>query len=166
MPTATVHREVDVPASLAFTVLSDIERFPENQADTISIRFLTEQRSGVGTRFVETRSMGEHTMDTELEVTELEPGRRIRMVADSHGTVWDTTMSVTPLGDARCRITFAMVATGHKLMAKLMNVVMAGRYRKGIEDHLDDLKARLEAQRSGMQQDSANARQPPRSGGS
>lgn len=48
-------------------------------------------------RFRELRRMGNREQVTELEVTEWDPPHSVRMVADSHGTVWDTLFTISPV---------------------------------------------------------------------
>ncbi len=135
-------RTINAPADQIFAAVADIENLPRTNADIKSIEFLTEQRSGTGTRFRETRVMKGREHITELEVTEYQPGERVRMVADSHGTVWDTVFTVSPAGE----LTLAMDARAHKLLPRLLNPLFKGMFRKGIEKHLDALKTHLEAQ--------------------
>ena len=59
--------------------------------------FLSEVRTGVGTRFRETRLMHGKERSTELEVTEYVENERVRMVADTDGTVWDSVFVVSPV---------------------------------------------------------------------
>ncbi len=57
-------------------------------------------------------------------------------VADSHGTVWDTTFTVAPEGDAT-KLTIAMDARAQKLMPKLLHPVFQGLFKQGVESHVD-----------------------------
>lgn len=72
-----------------FDTVAHIERYREAVADIVKIEFLSEQKEGVGTRFRETRLMKGREASADLEVTEYESSRHVRLVADSHGTVWD-----------------------------------------------------------------------------
>lgn len=87
MPRITVSGEIDAPPEVVFDAITNIERLPEVNEDVLRVEFLGDRRSGVGTRFRETRRMGKREMETELEVTEHMPHERARMVTDSHGTV-------------------------------------------------------------------------------
>ena len=77
-------------------------------------------------------------------MTEFVENERARMVADTHGTIWDTTFSVRTVG-ADVELTIAMDARPHKLLPKLMNPLMKPMFRKGMERHIDKLRAYCEA---------------------
>ncbi|MBT8484413.1 MAG: SRPBCC family protein, partial [Phycisphaerae bacterium] len=122
---------------------SDIPNLPETMPDVVKIEFLTDQRVGLGTKFRETRRMGKREMVTELDVTEFVENDHVRMVADSHGTIWDTLFEVTPTGGGT-ELTLTMDARAHKLLPRIMNPIMKGFFKKGIEKHLDSLKTHCE----------------------
>jgi hypothetical protein len=50
MPVISIDVAIAAPADLVFGALSDIERFTDVADNVLAIEFLTEQRSGVGTR--------------------------------------------------------------------------------------------------------------------
>ena len=145
MSRVAVSRRIAAPRERVFRAITDIERFPDHDPDIVAVEFLTEQRSGVGTRFRETRRMKKREMVTELEVTEFETNRRVRMVADTHGTVWDTLFSVDSVDDAT-ELTIEMDARPHKLLPRIMNRFMTGFFRKGIAQHLDNVRRRCETE--------------------
>ena len=143
--TVRVERIIGVPVDIAFSAISEIERLPDHNPDVVAVEFLTEQREGVGTRFRETRRMGKRELVTELEVVEYDREiGMVRMVADTHGTIWDTRMSATPASEG-CRVLFEMDARGSTWAKRAMNWLMQGFFRKGIEKHVAQLGARLEA---------------------
>lgn len=134
-----VEREIPAPVDIVFRAVTDIEGLPDTNPDIVSVELLSEQRSGVGTRFRETRRAGKQEMETDLEVTELVENERARMVADSHGTVWDTvfTFAPTPEGTA---FAMEMDARGHKLLNRMMNRIMSPMFRRGMKKHLAKLE--------------------------
>ena len=79
----------------------------------MKFEFLSDTHTGVGTRFRETRVMKGKEQPTELEITEYIENERVRMVADSHGTVWDTVFSVALYGDGT-RLTMVMDARAYQ----------------------------------------------------
>lgn len=143
MTRITVSRTITASPEQVFRTVSDIDNLPNTSPDIQRIDFLTEKTSGVGTRFRETRAHKGKTMVTELEVTEYVANRRVRMVADSHGTVWDTIFVVQPTGE-RVELTIDMHARAHKLMPRLLNPLLKGMFRKGMEKHIDQLVAYCE----------------------
>ncbi len=147
MTRVTVSREISAPAEHIFNAIADLSALPEKDPDVLRVEFVNERRQGVGTRFREIRRMKRREIVTELEVTEYEPGERIRMVTDSHGTVWDTVyrLSPTPRGAA---VSITMDARPHKLLPRLLNPLMKGVFRKGMQKHLEALGAYCERTRA------------------
>jgi uncharacterized protein YndB with AHSA1/START domain len=143
MTTITSRRIIAAPIATVFGMVTDIENSPETNADVVAVEFLTESRSGVGTRFRETRSMNGKEHVTELEVTEFVENEHVRMVADSHGTIWDTVFTVRPSG-AQTELEIKMDARAQKLLPKLMNPLMKGFFKKGIEGHVDAVRDHCE----------------------
>ena len=144
MTRITVRREIAASPEVVFRTITDVEGMPDANPDVVRVEFLSEQRSGVGTRFRETRRMEKKEMDTDLEVTEFDPPARARMVTDSHGTVWDTTFRVRPT-DRGCELEIAMDARPHALLPRIMNPLMRPVFRKGMEKHLVHLARYCEA---------------------
>ena len=144
MTRITAHQTICAPAPIAFAALTDVEHQGAIDEDVVGVRFLSEQHSGAGTRFVQTRrGPGGKEQEYELEVTEYVPHERARFVTDSHGTVWDTvyTFEVVSEGTA---VTIEMQARAHALLPRLLNPLMRGFFRRGIEKHLTRVKAYCE----------------------
>ena len=143
MTRVIVSRKIEAPIERVFRAVTDIERLSDSNPDVVGVKFLSDSRSGAGTRFIETRKTGKKTMDTELEIVEWTDNHTARMVADSHGTVWDTLFTVEPAA-GQTKLTIAMDARPHKLLPKLMNPIMKGFFRKGMEKHIDAVRAYCE----------------------
>jgi ribosome-associated toxin RatA of RatAB toxin-antitoxin module len=138
----SVKKLIEAEVGEVFDAVADVAGTPEWVPDVERIEFLGEQRSGVGTRFRETRLSRGKPMETDLEITELEE-TRVRMVTDSHGTVWDTLFDVWPVGEA-AELSMQMAARPHKLMSRILNPLMSGMFRRGMESHLEVVAARCE----------------------
>ncbi len=90
-----VTRTISAPIDLVFSTVADIHRLSQALPHIVKVEFLSEIRSGVGTRFRETRLMNGKEARTELEVIEFVENDRVRLVApDSQGTIWDTVFAV------------------------------------------------------------------------
>ncbi|MDE0081813.1 MAG: hypothetical protein OXT72_04085 [Gammaproteobacteria bacterium] len=75
--------------------------------------------------FRETRKMGKGEAPTILEVTEYVKNKRVRMVSDAGGTVWDSLFKVTPVGDGwSMRLDLVMEARPYRLMARVLVTLM------------------------------------------
>lgn len=131
---------IDAPVDLVFKTISDIENLPNTIPDVESVEISSDIKSGVGTRFCEVRITNGKKHLTELEVIEYVENERIRMVADSHGTIWDSVFVVRET-DEGTELKLAMDANAQKLLPKLINPLMKGFLRKGLEKHMKAVKA-------------------------
>jgi uncharacterized membrane protein len=127
-----VTKTINAPVELVFQTIADIRNFSKAVPDIVSVEFLTDQKMGVGTRFRETRMMYGKEATEELEVTELVENDQIRILADSHGVVWDSLFTVEENGDAT-ELTLVMDMRPHKLMAKIMTPLMKGSMKKALK---------------------------------
>lgn len=67
--------EIDAAPQRVWDVLAEIEQHVTWMADAESIRFTTDQRRGVGTRFVCRTAVGPLRLDDRMEITEWDPPR-------------------------------------------------------------------------------------------
>ncbi len=139
MPQTSAKLLIDASLERVFSAIAEIKNLPEAHPDVIHIEFLSEQKSGLGTRFCETRKMGKKEMKTELEVTEFKANQQLRMVTDSNGTVWDSLFTVRAQTKG-VELSIVMDARAHQLLPRLLNPLMMGIYRKGLVRHLEALK--------------------------
>lgn len=147
MSTITSVRRIAAPTERVFSTVADITNFSKAVPHIVKVDFLSEQRVGVGTRFRETRLMNGREASTELEVTEYIEGERIRLVSDSHGTVWDSVFTVVPR-EQGSELTLVMEARPHKLLAKLTTPLFKGVIAKALEKDMDAVKAWCEARQA------------------
>lgn len=145
MTSVTASRLIEAPVAVVYEAITDVENLPATNPDIVKVELLTEPSTlKTGTRFRETRIVNGKEQVTELEITEARPDARVRMVADSHGTVWDTRFELArEMGCTLLDIT--MEARAHALLPRLMHPLMKGAYRKGIERHLDALQSYCES---------------------
>lgn len=138
-----IKKTINAPVGFVFSTISDIHRFSEAVPDIINIEMLSDITSGIGTRFRETRLMNGKEASTELEITEYEENRLIRLVAESHGTVWDSVFTVHE-NEGKTELILVMEAKAYKLMSKLVNVLMKKMMRKALENDMDAVKVYCE----------------------
>lgn len=134
-----ITKTINAPVGFVFRTISDIQKFSEAVPDIINIEMLSNNTSGVGTRFRETRLMNGKEVSTELEVTEYEENKLIRLFADSHGTVWDSLFRVKERG-GKTELVLVMEANAYKLMPKLINLLMKKIMKRAIEKDMDAVK--------------------------
>lgn len=138
-------RTINAPVDAVFETVSDISNYTKAVPDIVRVEFLTEQKTGVGTRFRETRRMGKREATTELEVTEYVRNERVRMVSDAGGTIWDTVFTVTAEEDGPgTRLDLVMEARPYRLMSRLLVPLMKGAVAKAVAGDMDALKTWLE----------------------
>ena len=139
-------RTIRAPTATVFETVANATNYTKAVPEIVEVEFLGDQRSGVGTRFRETRLMGRRQAATELEVTEYVANERIRMVSDAGGTVWDSLFTVTPVedGDAT-RLDLVMEARPYRLLSRIMVPLMKRAVAKAVAGDMDAVKAHLEA---------------------
>lgn len=140
MPTTT-HRTIviDAPVSQVFDVVAHVERFSVAVPSIEKVEFLTDIRSGVGTRFEETRRVNGREGSTVLEVTEYELDEHVRIVSDAGGTIWDTIFS-TQRVEGGTELAMVMEARPHTFVARLTTPLIRGMVAKGVVADLDAVK--------------------------
>ena len=140
MTRTVVTRSIKAPINLVFKTVSEIENFSKAIPHIMRAEFLSENKSGIGARFRETRLMRGKEVSTELEVTEFVQDSHVRLVADSHGTVWDTLFEVSP-NNGGTELTMTMDARAYRLLPKILNPLMKGMVRRAIEQDMDMVKS-------------------------
>ncbi len=143
MSWAEVTRNIAAPVERVFAVASDIEQFSKAVPHITHVEMLSEQHTGLGARFRETRLMKGREHTTELEVIEYLVNDRVRMVSDAGGTIWDTLFTVRPKGEG-AELHVAMDARPHKLLARIVTPFIRGAVQKAIESDIDAIKAYCE----------------------
>ena len=143
MPKRSTSRMIGAPVDVVFRAVTDVEKFSEKNPDIVKIEMLTEQKSGVGTRFRETRRMKNREGTTELECTEYVENEKVRFVTDQGGTVWDSIYWTKPT-EGGTELVLEMDARPHKLMAKIVVPMILGMISKAVEKDMDAVKAYCE----------------------
>ena len=142
----TVSRTINAPIETVFSAISDVDHFAEVRPQVVKIDYLSEIHSGVGTRFRETRRMKGKDTTNDLEITEYEPGRRIRFVTASHGTTWDSIYIVKPQAPGTV-LALTMEATSETWLPKIMVLLISGVLQTALEGDMDTVKAFCERPR-------------------
>lgn len=139
MTRITVTRVIDAPLDVVFRTVADIREFSKAVPHIVNVEFVSAVQSGVGTRFRETRRMKGKEATEEFEVTEYVENERVRIVTDSHGTVWDSVFSVAP-EDGGTGLTLTMDARAYKLLPRLMNPLIKGMIHRAVGEDMDLVK--------------------------
>lgn len=100
---------VQAPAAVVWAVVTDLEGSPEvlSAVEAVEAVERLDDLTGfqVGTRWRETRTMFGKQATDMMEVTEIDPGHRSTVVAESGSTTYTSTITVTPSGSERCELT-------------------------------------------------------------
>lgn len=144
MTPTEVSRTVAAAPEAVFQVVSDAANFAKAVPAIRRVEFLSEIRSGVGTRFRETRVMRGREAVAVMEVTEHSEGERICFRSDAGGAVWNSTFTVAPIDDDRTRLHLVMKARPYRLLAKLFVPVFRGMVAKAVASDMDAVKAYCE----------------------
>lgn len=139
MSKISITRRIHAPIEYVFQTISDIRNFSRAIPDIKNVEFLSEQKTGVGTRFRETREFNGQDVSTELEVTEYKEDRYVRLVFDTQGTVWDSLFTVSEM-DSDSELTLEMKAKPHTLMARITTPLMKRFIRKALIKDMDAVK--------------------------
>jgi len=146
MAYANIQRTIDAPVDVVFSAVADVRNFSEAVPAIEAVEFLTDTETGVGTRFRETRNMNGKSATVELEVTEYVENERVRLVSDTHGTLWDSVFTVRPL-ETGTELSLVMEARAHGLFAKVMNPLTKSLVATAIEKDMDAVKTFCEQSR-------------------
>jgi len=136
---------IKAPIETVFDRVTNVENFTTVAPYIKSIEFLSEHRSGIGTRFRETRIMKGRETSTELELTEYDSPYHARFISDTGGTVWDSVYTTEAVQDGT-KLTLLMEARPHKLAAKLITPLIMGMVSKAIDEDNLAVKAHCEAE--------------------
>lgn len=151
MPRIQVIRTINAPVSRVFQAVADVRQFTEALPHATGLEFLSENETGIGTHFRQTRVMNGKESTTELEITEHTDNDRVRMISDRNGTVWDTLFTVQTIG-VRTVLTTTMEARAYKLLPKLMYPFIKGMIVDAMETDMDLVKEYCE-HRGSMNED-------------
>ena len=140
MASVRVTRVIDAPAEVVFRAVSDIGHFSQAVPHIFRVKFLSDVRSGVGTRFRETRLVEGREASTDLEVTEYAENERVRIVSEAGDAVWDTVFTVAPAGEGT-ELKMVMDARPQTLSARLVVPLILRMVKRAVATDLDAVKA-------------------------
>lgn len=143
MTKTTVIREINAPVEEVFSCIADTSKFKEAIPHIVKVEMLSEQTTGNGTRFRETRLMNGREASTELEFSDYVQNEQVRAVADSGGAIWDTLFTTENIGSdeaPKTKLTLVMEARAYKLMAKIVTPFIKGIVQKAVEEDMDSVK--------------------------
>lgn len=138
-----ITKNIQASKEKVFETIADIRNFSKVVDTIVNVEFLSEMKVGVGTKFKETRLMQGKEASTILECTEYIENDRVRLVSDTHGTIWDSIFTVNEL-DGMTQLKLVMTARTKNIFYSVMNVIFKGIMSKAIEKDMDAVKAYCE----------------------
>ena len=136
-------RSIQAPSDRVFRTVADPEEFQKAIPGGSSVEYLTPNHDGVGAKFRATRVTNGKAAAFDQEVTEFVPGKRVRLVNVTHGTVWDSVFEVRPAGSTT-ELSLTMDARPGHLLGRIMNRLIAGMVQRALDQDLDSVKAHCE----------------------
>jgi uncharacterized protein YndB with AHSA1/START domain len=128
------------PAREVFAALTDVERVPEWQASAVESH--ADEPLAKGVRIHERRHFLGHDAETELEVTEFEPDRRLAL-RTLKGPVKLTIDHLLEERDGRTHLRVTAEGKTHGLL-RLAGAAVAARARQELRRDFERLKVILE----------------------
>lgn len=144
MTRITVTKEIDAPVESVFRTVAEVNRFSKAIPHIVRVEFLSEEKTGLGTHFRETRLMRGKEVSTVLEITEYVENALVRLVADSHGAVWDTTFT-TVAANGHSKLVMVMDATPKTFMARLSLPLIKRMVAKAVDSDMEAVKTYCES---------------------
>ena len=144
MKSIRVSRIISAPLDLVFETISDVRNFRHAVPHITNVEFLSDQQTGVGTCFLETRVMKGREQTVELEVTEYVKNERVRMVSDAGGTIWDTLFTVSKSSD-NVEMIMHMEIKPYKFFAKMFTPLIRRMVANAVESDMDSVKVYCES---------------------
>jgi hypothetical protein len=139
MASLTVVRTIHSPASTVFETIADPRGYAQAIDGVTNLEILPGPASGAGLRFRQSRTLSGRSGTMDFEVTEYVPDARVRIVNETHGTVWDSMFTMEPsAGGTTLRM--RMDARPGRLLARLMMPIVMRMIRKAVEGDMDAVK--------------------------
>ena len=144
MKAMTAKRQIDAPVDRVFRAVAEVDEFKKASPAIAAVEMLSETRTGVGTRFRETRKMKGREASTVLEITEYAPNERVRFVAESGGAIWDSLFTMRT-AEGGTELALTMEARPKTLVARLVTPLISGMVAKAVEGDMDAVKKYCES---------------------
>ena len=135
---------IQAPIEQVFHTIANIENFSQAVPEIKRIEFLTEQKTGKGCRFRETRVMHGKEATTELTITEFEENQSVRYLSDAGGAVWDTVFHIEPKENDTLLV-MTMEARPHQFAAKVLTPMILRMISRAVNQDMLAVKSFCES---------------------
>ena len=134
---------IDRPAAEVFEFVADMAHNPKWQKGQVSCVWTSPPPLAVGSTYDQEARFAGSTIRTSFEVTEFEPGRRIRIVSTSGPMPIDVTRTVDPVGEDRCEVAAHVQGEPPGVM-RLFGGMVDKMVKRNVDADYTRLKALLE----------------------
>lgn len=135
---------IQAPVERVYNVMHDVDAIKTAIPYIDKVEFLTEHHKGVGTKYLETRTvMGRQTTST-VELTDAKPNAYVKCVSNEGGAIWDSVFGMTADGKAT-HFTIAMTARPNPNLEKMITPEIKAIIQRAVDADLAALKDYLEA---------------------
>ncbi len=141
--------EIDRPADEVFAFLADMANNPRWQKGQRRCDWTSPPPLAVGSTYDQQARFLGRTIASSFEVTELEPGRRLRIETVGGTMPIDVTRTVEPLSDERSRVT-ARVRGSAPVPLRLLGPMLDRLVQRSVDADYRRLKALLERDHPGV----------------
>lgn len=147
MATYEIRETINAPTDKVFAMFADLPSAADNIESIINIEFLSEQHTGLGTRWKETRKIFGKEQTEEMWISDYQEGRSYTVSSDSCGSDFTTVLDFAPSGGGT-EVVMTMFVKPRTMMAKVMSPLgffFAGVFKKCMKADIDDLRQKLTA---------------------
>lgn len=143
----SVYIEINASKEQIWRFITDRAKWVDHIGSVLAVTVINESDAFLGFKWRETRMMFGKEADETMWVTDVVENQLYKTRAESHGSVYITTISIEDKGD-KCILRQEFEGIPQKLMGKIMLGVMGGMIRKLTEKELYadlvDIKSYLE----------------------
>lgn len=143
----TVKQQIKADIDSVFSFISHPEGYPEAIDGILKVEILSEQKSGLGCRFKETRMMYGKEASEIMEFSKVEAPYLLESTAASHGASYRSWHKLSQVDDAVVELELGFEGIAQSFSAKIFSILsifFVGGIRKALEADLLNLKEYLE----------------------
>ncbi|HIA92043.1 TPA: SRPBCC family protein [Candidatus Saccharibacteria bacterium] len=142
--------DIDAPVDRVWGIITDIKNSAQHISAIEKIEVLKTPKSGlVDFKWKETRKLWGKEATEVMWITDVVDGESYRTRAESHGSIYQSGLSVSKHGDETQLTQFfegEAVSLGAKVMNALTGWMLKGSLKKTIQKDLEDIKLAAENQ--------------------
>lgn len=146
MAKVTVVRHIHAPVETVFQTVADPRRFSQVISGVTHFEYLSPTTSGLGTRFRQSRVMNGREDPMDFEITEFVDNKRVRILNETHGTIWDSLFTFASSGTSTT-LTLRMEARSSRLLWRVLLPLLCLVIKKAVAKDIDAVKASCESTR-------------------